>query len=79
MLYDTESADGLAMRLVIAEVERLPTVDLSLPLPEDAALGEVCARISARPDTHDPIGTLAAREGVSARARSMRCSGGFSG
>lgn len=72
MLYDTESADGLAMRLLVAEVERLPTIDLSLPLPQDAALAEVCARIAATPDAHDPIGALAAREDVSARTLTRR-------
>ncbi|MEI7447478.1 MAG: helix-turn-helix transcriptional regulator [Burkholderiales bacterium] len=72
MLYDLDGADGLAMRLLVAEIERLPAAGLSLPLPADEALAELCARLSAAPAGHAAIPALAEAAGVSARTLTRR-------
>ena len=56
--YDEAGDDGLLMRLLLAEIRRLPACALDLPLPESADLMQLCNRIladlSARhPDTDD--------------------------
>jgi AraC-like DNA-binding protein len=43
--YDEEGDDGLLMRLLIAEIRRLPACALNLPLPESADLTQLCERI----------------------------------
>ena len=43
--YDDDSDDGLLMRLVLAEMRRLPRCALDLPLPESADLTHLCERI----------------------------------
>ena len=51
--YDENGDDGLLMRLLMAEVRRLPPCALDLPLPESADLARFCehllADLSARP------------------------------
>ena len=45
--YDENGDDGLLMRLLMAEVRRLPPCALDLPLPESADLTQLCERILA--------------------------------
>jgi AraC-like DNA-binding protein len=56
--YDEAGDDGLLMRLLMAEIRRLPRSALDLPLPESVDLTQLCERILAdlstrRPSTHD--------------------------
>ncbi|MEO7729161.1 MAG: helix-turn-helix transcriptional regulator [Burkholderiales bacterium] len=56
--YDEKGDDGLLMRLLMAEVRRLPHCALDLPLPESADLTHLCERLLAdlsarRPCEHD--------------------------
>jgi AraC-like DNA-binding protein len=43
--YDENGDDGLLVRLLIAEIRRLPACALNLPLPESADLTQLCERI----------------------------------
>jgi AraC-like DNA-binding protein len=54
--YDEESDDGLLMRLLMAEVRRLPRSALDLPLLESADLNALCERILANLATRRPCG-----------------------
>lgn len=56
--YDEGGDDGLLMRLLMAEIRRLPRSALDLPLPESADLTQLCERILAdlskrRPSARD--------------------------
>jgi AraC-like DNA-binding protein/quercetin dioxygenase-like cupin family protein len=43
--YDEGGDDGLLMRLLLAEIRRLPVCALDLPLPESADLVRLCERV----------------------------------
>ena len=43
--YEESGDDGLLMRLLVAEMRRLPQCALDLPLPESADLMQLCERI----------------------------------
>jgi AraC-like DNA-binding protein len=43
--YDEDGDDGLLMRLLAAEIHRLPACALDLPLPESKDLSQLCERI----------------------------------
>lgn len=45
--YDENGDDGLLMRLLMAEIRRLPPCALDLPLPESADLTRLCERLLA--------------------------------
>ena len=45
--YDENSADGLLVQLLVAEIRRLPPCALDLPLPESADLTQLCERVLA--------------------------------
>lgn len=45
--YDERGEDGLLMRLLMAEIRRLPPCTLDLPLPESPDLAQLCERILA--------------------------------
>jgi AraC-like DNA-binding protein/quercetin dioxygenase-like cupin family protein len=63
--YDEDGEDGLLMRLLMAEIRRLPGCALDLPLPESADLARLCERVLA---------DLSARRPCGADAREMRTS-----
>ena len=44
-LYDEKGDDGLVMKLLMAEIRRLPHCALDLPLPESPDLTSLCERI----------------------------------
>ena len=54
--YDEDGDDGLLMRLLMAEVRRLPPCALDLPLPESADLTLLCERILADLSARRPCG-----------------------
>jgi len=59
--------DGLLMRLLIAEIRRVPTRALDLPLPESADLTRLCERILGDLSTRRPCTQDAAAMHTSAR------------
>ena len=52
--YEDDGDDGLLMRLLMAEMRRLPQCALDLPLPESADLMALCERILADLSTRRP-------------------------
>ena len=65
--YDECGEDGLLMRLLIAEIRRLPACALDLPLPESADLSRLCAQVMANFSTRRPCGHDAADLNLSTR------------
>lgn len=65
--YDEADDDGLLMRLLVAEIRRLPRCALDLPLPESPDLTRLCERMLADLSTRRPCGFEAARLDTSAR------------
>lgn len=65
--YDEDGDDGLLMRLLMAEIRRLPRSALDLPLPESADLLQLCERILADLSTRRPSGHDAGEMRTSAR------------
>src|SRR5450756_2034264 len=52
--YDENGDEGLLMRLLMAEVRRLPPCALDLPLPDSADLTRLCERVLADLSTRRP-------------------------
>ena len=52
--YDEKGGDGLLMRLLMAEIRRLPPCALDLPLPESPELTRLCERLLADLSTRHP-------------------------
>ncbi|MGD9945400.1 MAG: helix-turn-helix transcriptional regulator [Burkholderiaceae bacterium] len=67
VLYEEHSIDGLVVRLLLAEVARLPTLPLWLPLPRREPLMQFCERWLAAPDSTATAASLAASLDVSER------------
>ena len=65
--YDEESDDGLLMRLLLAEIRRLPRCALELPLPSSPDLAGLCERILADLSTRRPCNVDARDANTSAR------------
>jgi AraC-like DNA-binding protein/quercetin dioxygenase-like cupin family protein len=65
--YDSNGVDGLLMRLLMAEIRRLPRSALDLPLPESADLLRLCERILADLSTRRPSVEDAGEMNTSAR------------
>ena len=65
--YAEDGADGLMMRLLMAEIRRLTPCALDLPLPESADLTHLCERILADLSTRRPCGFDAGGMQTSAR------------
>lgn len=63
--WDEHGDDGLVMRLLIAEIRRLPSCALDLPLPESSDLTRLCERI---------LGDLSVRRACSLDAATMHTS-----
>jgi AraC-like DNA-binding protein/quercetin dioxygenase-like cupin family protein len=72
VMYDPRGTDGLVMRLLLAELARLPTLPLSLPWPSDPALAALCARLADEPDVERDVASLAASLGIGARTLARR-------
>jgi AraC-like DNA-binding protein len=65
--YDEEGEDALLMRLLVAEIRRLPRCALDLPLPESPDLARLCERLLADLSTRRPCEADAHRMKVSSR------------
>lgn len=65
--YDEGGEDGLLMRLLMAEIRRLPACALDLPLPESADLARLCERVLADLSVRRPCGADAREMRASAR------------
>jgi len=65
--YDEDGEDGLLMRLLLAEIRRLPPCALDLPLPESADLTRLCDRLLSDLSTRRPCGWDANDMNTSAR------------
>jgi AraC-like DNA-binding protein len=65
--YDDTGEDGLLMRLLTAEIRRLPVCALDLPLPESPDLAQLCERLLADLSTRRPCGRDAGEMSVSTR------------
>jgi AraC-like DNA-binding protein len=53
--YDEDGRDGLAMRLLVAEIERAPLIPLAVPFPAHPRLAARCHDFLERPDAHSAI------------------------
>jgi transcriptional regulator GlxA family with amidase domain len=65
--YDEAGDDGLLMRLLLAEVRRLPRCALELPLPGSPDLAALCERMLADLSKRRPCGVDARAANTSAR------------
>jgi AraC-like DNA-binding protein len=65
--YDEKGDDGLLMRLLMAEIRRLPPCALDLPLPESPDLTQLCERILTDLSTRRPCGLDASDMNTSTR------------
>lgn len=65
--YDEDGADGLLMRLLLAEIRRLPACALDLPLPASPDLTRLCERILSDLSQRGPCGAEASHMKTSAR------------
>ena len=65
--YDERGEDGLLMRLLMAEIRRLPHCALDLPLPESTDLTQLCERILADLSTRRPCNLDAGELNTSTR------------
>lgn len=65
--YDLDGDDGLVVRLLLAEMRRLPRCALDLPLPESADLLGLCEQVLADLSTRRPCRSEARMLGTSAR------------
>jgi AraC-like DNA-binding protein len=66
--YDLDGRDGLIMALLIAELERAPTIRLSVPFPASPALAGRCHAFLEKPAPHDTIELWCAELGMGRRA-----------
>ena len=65
--YDENGDEGLLMRLLMAEIRRLPACALDLPLPESPDLTKLCERILADLSRRQPCDFEASRMHTSTR------------
>src|SRR5688572_9575788 len=65
--YDEEGDEGLLMRLLMAEIRRLPPCALDLPLPESPDLTQLCERLLTDLSTRRPCCSDASDMTVSTR------------
>jgi transcriptional regulator GlxA family with amidase domain len=65
--YDEAGDDGLLMRLLLAEIRRLPHCALELPLPGSPDLAALCERMLADLSKRRPCGVDAQAANTSAR------------
>jgi AraC-like DNA-binding protein len=65
--YAPASRDGRLMRLLLDELQALPVLPLHLPLPADARVSRICARLAAHPDDASTLADWAATLHVDAK------------
>ena len=67
-LYEENSADGRIMRVIADELGQESAISLSLKLPKDRRLGQLCAHILHSLETTESIAQLGAQVGLSERS-----------
>ncbi len=72
--YDETGREGRIVRLLIEEIQRVPEVPLSAPMPHDRRLRRVCDQIVAQPSDQRDLDELAKLAGMGRRTftRSFR-------
>ena len=68
--YDEQGADGRLAQVLLDRLRAAPEVHLSLPLPSDPRLLEVCRELQQRPDDDRPLTAWGERLGVSEKTLS---------
>jgi AraC-like DNA-binding protein len=66
--YDEAGRDGALIGLILQEMQRLPPLPLSLPLPGEDALAKRCRAFLAAPDPHATIEEWSIGLGLSRRS-----------
>jgi AraC-like DNA-binding protein len=66
--YDADSRGAAIARLLLHELRGVPALPLHLPIPREARLKAVCARVMAHLGRDIDIGTLAREAGMSGRS-----------
>jgi AraC-like DNA-binding protein len=66
--YDLVGRDGLAMALLVAEIDLAPVVPLSAPFPHHAGLAALCHAFLTEPDANAAIDDWAGRLHLNRRA-----------
>jgi AraC-like DNA-binding protein/mannose-6-phosphate isomerase-like protein (cupin superfamily) len=67
VLYDEDGRDGLLVDLLLAEIGRMPTASLHVPIPEDFRLSGICEAFLADTSSDRTLDDWAALAGVSRR------------
>ena len=78
--YEERGPAGRVMRLLLDELAALPRLPYNLPMPKNAPLDAICARLMDAPNDPATLEDLAARHGTTARtlARHFRRQTGMS-
>jgi AraC-like DNA-binding protein len=66
--YDVAGRDGMVMALLLAEVDRAPTVPLAVPFPKKPEIARKCQAFLEAPTPHDTIDMWSAELGMGRRA-----------
>jgi len=66
--YDVDGYDGKVMTLLLEELNRAPTVPLTVPFPQSPDLAARCHRFLEQPAPHDTIDTWSAALGMGRRS-----------
>ncbi|WP_413738530.1 helix-turn-helix domain-containing protein [Sodalis sp. RH21] len=70
--YDSEGHDGMLVKVLIAQLQKLPDAGFSLSWPSSPTLMRVCREIQSTPDAAHGIIQWAAKTGMSVRTFSRR-------
>lgn len=71
--YDEHSRDGRLMRLILDELQALPTLPLHLPEPADPRLRRIARQLERRPDDPSTLQDWAARLRVDVKTIQRLC------
>ena len=66
--YEVAGRDGLVMRLLMAEIERAPSIPLAVPFPTHAALARRCHEFLERPSAATTIDEWAGAMAINRRS-----------
>jgi AraC-like DNA-binding protein len=66
--YDPDSRAGALMALILHEMRRLPVLPLSLPLPAQGPLAQLCRQFLLNPTPHETIDAWSSTLGMSRRS-----------
>jgi len=66
--YELGSRDDGVMRLLVAEIARMPALPLNTPLPQDPRLASLCRALLAAPSLDVDIDSMAHKAGMSRRS-----------